>query len=140
MTTVASLLAVALFGYLIYRYLPKGAERAFRLERYRPRTPMSDWTASYYDDQRRYSDLAAIYGREDAPDLGLPAVREPADAAAPAEPVAPEPARRPVETQFSEYAWRSRRTVGHKADAARKPAKGVRRLVTDPSMLNSKAS
>ncbi|WP_338769286.1 hypothetical protein V7968_05315 [Nocardia vulneris] len=76
MTTVATLLVVAVLGYAIYHYLPKGAERAFRLERFQPRSPLSDWTASYYDEQRRYADLAAIYGRNDTPE-------------APAEPVRP---------------------------------------------------
>ncbi|MFI6211919.1 hypothetical protein ACIBCD_07975 [Nocardia brasiliensis] len=79
MTTFATLLVVAVLGYLIYHYLPKGAQRAFRLDRFQPRGPLSDWTASYYDEQRRYADLAAIYGRNDTPET----VAEPVRPAAP---------------------------------------------------------
>ncbi|MBF6128104.1 hypothetical protein [Nocardia brasiliensis] len=75
MTTFATLLVVAVLGYLIYHYLPKGAERAFRLERFQPHGPLSDWTASYYDEQRRYADLAAIYGRNDTPETPAEPVR-----------------------------------------------------------------
>ncbi|MGW4846113.1 hypothetical protein [Nocardia brasiliensis] len=75
MTTFATLLVVAVLGYLIYHYLPKGAERAFRLERFQPRGPLSDWTSSYYDEQRRYADLAAIYGRNDTPEASAEPVR-----------------------------------------------------------------
>ncbi|MFE7743429.1 hypothetical protein [Nocardia sp. NPDC057455] len=71
MTALATLLLVALFGCLIYRFAPKRDERAFRLERFHPGTPMSDQTLSYYDHQRRYSDLAAIHGHRDMPDPDL---------------------------------------------------------------------
>ncbi|WP_433660254.1 hypothetical protein ACQPW1_46620 [Nocardia sp. CA-128927] len=146
MTTFATLIAVAVFGYPIYRYMPRGAERAFRLERFHPSTPMSDWTSSYYDDQRRYSDLAAIYGRRDLPDVeptGVQASTSAAPQAVPAatpKPAAAESTRQTGETQLTEYAWRSRRTVAHSAGETRRPAKGVRRLVTDTSTLDSKAS
>ncbi|WP_174187070.1 hypothetical protein [Nocardia barduliensis] len=68
MTALATLLLVALFGFLIWHYTPRRDERAFRLERFHPGTPMSDQTLSYYDHQRRYPDLAAIHGRGDIPD------------------------------------------------------------------------
>ncbi|WP_280494690.1 hypothetical protein [Nocardia asiatica] len=68
MTALATLPLVALSGYLICRYAPRRDERAFRLERFHPGTPMSDQTLSYYDHQRRYSDLAAIHSRGDIPD------------------------------------------------------------------------
>ncbi|WP_280251021.1 hypothetical protein [Nocardia abscessus] len=74
MTALATLLLLALFGYLIYRYAPSRDERAFRLERFHPGTPMSDQTLSYYDHQRRYSDLAAIYGHSDVPDPDSPSM------------------------------------------------------------------
>ncbi|MBF6334597.1 hypothetical protein IU450_01720 [Nocardia abscessus] len=77
MTVLATLFLVALSGYLIYRYAPSRDERAFRLERFHPGTPMSDQTLSYYDHQRRYSDLAAIYGHSDVPDPDLPSVTKP---------------------------------------------------------------
>ncbi|WP_405160181.1 hypothetical protein OG203_27585 [Nocardia sp. NBC_01499] len=153
MTTFLTLLVVAVFGYLIYHYLPSGTERAFRLERFRPRGPMSDWTASYYDEQRRHSDLSAIYGRGDLPEPKLPVAKEIShieQEAVPAEqseqpkltPLVRQPqlARRPGETEVAQYAWRSRRTVAHSAGETRRPEKGVRRLVTDPSTLDSKAS
>ncbi|MFD6154995.1 hypothetical protein ACFWF7_17065 [Nocardia sp. NPDC060256] len=139
MTTFATLLVVAAFGYLIYRYLPKGTGRAFRLDRYHPHSPMSDWPSSYYDEQRRYSDLAAIYGRSDVPEQISPQVA-PVDRTEPPRLTTVEPVRQPAETPVTEYAWRSRRTVAHRHDEARRPAKGVRRLVTDPSTLHDKAS
>ncbi len=71
MTALALLFLVALSGYLIHRFAPKRDERAFRLERFHPGMPISDHTPSHYDYQRRYSDLAAIHGRGDAPDPGL---------------------------------------------------------------------
>ncbi|WP_330233467.1 hypothetical protein OHA40_13935 [Nocardia sp. NBC_00508] len=77
MTALASLCTVAVFSFLIYRFAPRPYERAFRLERFHPGTPMSDEPLSYYDDQRRYSDLAAIYGRSDIPDPELPMVARP---------------------------------------------------------------
>ncbi|MFI6171488.1 hypothetical protein ACIBCN_32250 [Nocardia sp. NPDC051052] len=143
MTTFATLLVVAAFGYLIYRYLPKGAQRAFRLDRYHPSSPMSDWTSSYYDDQRRYSDLAAVYGRRDAPDQQpeqLAPEVVPVRRTESPKPATTEPVRQPAEAQLTEYAWRSRRTVAPRVDETRRPAKGVRRLVTDPSTLHKKAS
>ncbi|WP_280297162.1 hypothetical protein [Nocardia abscessus] len=76
MTALATLLLLVLFGYLIYRYAPSRDEHAFRLERFHPGTPMSDQTLSYYDHQRRYSDLAAIYGHSDVPDPDLPSAEK----------------------------------------------------------------
>ncbi|MFC9439636.1 hypothetical protein [Nocardia sp. NPDC057030] len=143
MTTLATLIIVAALGYLIYRAIPRGAERAFRLERFHPSSPMSDWTSSYYDEQRRYVDLAAIYGRRDAPEVAQAVVRAPETAQPEAIPTATAPAEptgQPAETRPDQYAWRSRRTVAPGVTAPRRPAKGVRRLVTDPSTLDSKAS
>ena len=68
MSTVLALIVVAAFGYLIYRFLPNRAERAFRLDRYYPNVPVSEQNESYYEQRRRYSDLAAVYGRGDVPD------------------------------------------------------------------------
>ncbi|MEU7766798.1 hypothetical protein AB0B25_16945 [Nocardia sp. NPDC049190] len=76
MTFLAALLVAASSGYLIYRFAPRRAERAFRLERFHPRALASDRPLSHYDYQRRYSDLAAIYGRNDVPDRGLPDTEE----------------------------------------------------------------
>lgn len=143
MTTLATLIIVTAFGYLIYRAIPRGAERAFRLERFHPRGPMSDWTSSYYDEQRRYADMAAIYGRRDVPEAEQAVAREPESAqpeAIPGAPVLAEPARQAAEARPDQYAWRSRRTVAPGVTAPRRPAKGVRRLVTDSSILDSKAS
>ncbi len=72
MTALATLLIVALFGYLIHRFAPRNDERAFRLERFHPGMPVSHQSLSYYDHQRRYSDLTAVYGRGDVPHQGLP--------------------------------------------------------------------
>ncbi|WP_107659773.1 hypothetical protein [Nocardia suismassiliense] len=150
MTTFAAFLVIAAFGYAVYRYLPKGAERAFRLERFHPGTPMSDWTPSYYDAHRRYADLAAVYGRSDMPDEVPPVVRETADTTAkalPAQrsqssvPVVREPAAGlPKQSPIDQYAWRSRRTVARSAGGTRKPERGVRRLVSEQDTLDSKAS
>ncbi|MGO4613799.1 hypothetical protein AB4305_05720 [Nocardia sp. 2YAB30] len=71
MTTVTTALILASFGFLSYRFASRRDERAFRLEGFRPRTPMSERTLSYYDEQRRYADLVAIYGRGDVPDADL---------------------------------------------------------------------
>ncbi|MFE9579138.1 hypothetical protein ACFYO1_22325 [Nocardia sp. NPDC006044] len=142
MTTLATLIIVAALGYLVYRAIPRGAERAFRLERFHPHSPMSDWTSSYYDEQRRYADLAAIYGRGDVPEAEPAVIREPETAqpeAIPAAPALAEPTGQPAGTP-DHYAWRSRRTVAPGRTAPRRPARGVRRLVTDPSTLDSKAS
>lgn len=66
MTILATVLPAALLGFLIYRFAPERDTRAFRLERFHPGTPMSDQPISYYEYQRRYSDLAAIHSRDDA--------------------------------------------------------------------------
>ncbi|WP_040813934.1 hypothetical protein [Nocardia concava] len=58
---LASLLIVAAFAVLIYRYAPKSDERwGALLERYRPHAPMSDWSVAEYEASRQYSDLTAI--------------------------------------------------------------------------------
>lgn len=71
MSTFAALLVVAVFAYLLYRYVLRERSDLFRLERFRPSGSLTDWTRSYYDDQRQYADLAAVYGRGDAPDPDL---------------------------------------------------------------------
>ncbi|MEV6319788.1 hypothetical protein AB0M45_01140 [Nocardia sp. NPDC051787] len=77
MNALATLFILAVFGYSIYHYAPKRNEPTFRLERFHPCTPMSDRSVSYYEDQRRYSDLAAIYSREDVPDPDWPDAEKP---------------------------------------------------------------
>ncbi|MBF6193388.1 hypothetical protein [Nocardia implantans] len=67
MTVLATLLSAALLGFLIHRFAPDRDTRTFRLERFHPRTRMSDQPLSYYEHQRRYSDLAAIHSRGEAP-------------------------------------------------------------------------
>lgn len=58
---LVSLLVVAAFAGLVYRYAPKSDERwGMLLERYRPHGPMSDWSVAEYEASRQYSDLAAI--------------------------------------------------------------------------------
>ncbi|MEC3920468.1 hypothetical protein [Nocardia sp. CDC160] len=58
---LASLVIVAAFAGLVYRYAPKSDERwGIMLERYRPHAPMSDWSVAEYEAVRQYSDLAAI--------------------------------------------------------------------------------
>ncbi|WP_327110681.1 hypothetical protein OHB12_23205 [Nocardia sp. NBC_01730] len=96
MTVLTTVLILAFSGFLIYHFAPRRDERAFRLERFHPRTPMSDQTCSYYDVQRRYSDLAAIYGRGDILDKDLPGIAE-ADRAVGVRPVpAPITSARPT--------------------------------------------
>ncbi|QIS16329.1 hypothetical protein [Nocardia arthritidis] len=60
MEALAALLLIALFIYLTRPLRGTG----YRLERYRP-DPAG---LSYYEEQRRYSELVAIYGRNDASD------------------------------------------------------------------------
>ncbi|WP_330184432.1 hypothetical protein OHB26_13050 [Nocardia sp. NBC_01503] len=66
--TLVSLLVVAVFAGIVYRFAPTPDERwGALLERYRPHAPMSDWSAAEYEGVRQYSDLAAAYARQDAP-------------------------------------------------------------------------
>ncbi|RDI46627.1 hypothetical protein [Nocardia mexicana] len=58
---IASLAVVVIFAAIVYRFAPTRGQRAAELlERYRPHAPMSDWSLSYYDDRRQYSELVAI--------------------------------------------------------------------------------
>ncbi|AYF77542.1 hypothetical protein D7D52_31215 [Nocardia yunnanensis] len=58
---LVSLLIVAAFAGLVYRYAPKPGECwGILLERYRPHAPMSDWSVADYEAARQYSDLTAI--------------------------------------------------------------------------------
>lgn len=58
---LGSLVIVAAFAGLVYRYAPEPGERwGVLLERYRPHAPMSDWSVSEYEAARQYSDLAAV--------------------------------------------------------------------------------
>ncbi|WP_069167404.1 hypothetical protein [Nocardia altamirensis] len=144
MSTFAALLIVAVFGYAIYHYLPRGAERAFRLERFHPRTPMSDWSTSYYEDQRRYSDLAAIYGRSDLPDT-RPALDPTTDELAQsAQASGEDAAAQPTKSQVVQSICDARSAEGTGSGAARKAATrdGVRQLgpLADRSTLGIKAS
>jgi hypothetical protein len=77
MIALATLLVIAVFAYAIYRFAPRTDEESFRLDRFRPPGPLADWTPAHREDQRRYSDLAAIYGRNDVPDPDAPAVKRP---------------------------------------------------------------
>ncbi|MBF6329077.1 hypothetical protein [Nocardia transvalensis] len=64
---LASLLVVAAFAAIVYRYAPTREQRAAELlERYRPHAPMSDWSLSYHDEQRQYADLTAISARRES--------------------------------------------------------------------------
>ncbi|MFF2553897.1 hypothetical protein ACFVUS_23070 [Nocardia sp. NPDC058058] len=63
-----SLLVVAAFAGIVYRFAPTPDERwGALLERYRPHAPMSDWSVSEYDGARQYADLAAAYAHQDEP-------------------------------------------------------------------------
>ncbi|MBF6175443.1 hypothetical protein [Nocardia blacklockiae] len=58
---LASLAVVVLFATLVYRYAPHRDLRAAELfERYRPHSPMSDWSLAYTDDRRQHDELAVI--------------------------------------------------------------------------------
>lgn len=64
---LAALLTVALFGWLVYHFAPAPGERWDRiLTRYRPHSPMSDWSSADYEGQRQYSDLAAVHAHREA--------------------------------------------------------------------------
>ncbi|MFQ6393546.1 hypothetical protein ACLMAJ_08845 [Nocardia sp. KC 131] len=71
MTAIVTVLVIAFFTYLVHHFAPNRAGEAFRLERFRAPGLLADWSPSYYEDQRRYSDLVAIYGRNDVPDPDL---------------------------------------------------------------------
>ncbi|MBB5914158.1 hypothetical protein BJY24_003025 [Nocardia transvalensis] len=61
MSFLAALLVIVIFAVIVYRYAPRRDERAADLfERYRPHAPMADWSMSYYEDRRQYSELDAI--------------------------------------------------------------------------------
>ncbi|MFX0579978.1 hypothetical protein [Nocardia nepalensis] len=77
MTALATLLVIAFFAYVVYRYAPRPPGEAFRLERFHAPGPLTDWSPSYYENQRQYADLAAIYGRDDVPDPDAPARAHP---------------------------------------------------------------
>ncbi|MEV5836542.1 hypothetical protein [Nocardia sp. NPDC052112] len=74
MTALATLLVIAAFAYLIHRFAPRSPSEAFRLERLHAPGPLTDRSPSYYENQRQYADLAAIYGRGDVPDPDAPAL------------------------------------------------------------------
>ncbi|MFD0365383.1 hypothetical protein ACFQZZ_28440 [Nocardia sp. GCM10030253] len=71
MTAIVTVLAIAFLTYLVHHYAPKRSEEIFRLERFHAPGLLADRSLTYYEDQRRYSDLAAIYGRSDVPDPDL---------------------------------------------------------------------
>ncbi|WP_405134347.1 hypothetical protein [Nocardia sp. NBC_01388] len=63
---LASLLVVAAFAGIVYRFAPKPDERwGVLLERYRPHAPMSDWSVAEYEGARQYSDLSAAAAHQD---------------------------------------------------------------------------
>ncbi|MCM6777336.1 hypothetical protein NDR87_28000 [Nocardia sp. CDC159] len=62
---LVALAVVVAFAVTVYRYAPNREDGAARLfERYRPHAPMADWSMSYYEEQRQYSELAAIRARQ----------------------------------------------------------------------------
>ncbi len=70
-------LAMAAFVYAIYHFAPPRRQDLFRLERFVGPGPLFEsTTAPDYEAQRQYSDLAAIYGRSDVPDVDAPPVPE----------------------------------------------------------------
>ncbi|WP_062990100.1 hypothetical protein [Nocardia anaemiae] len=77
MTALATLLVIAAFAYLVHRFAPRRPREAFHLERFHAPGPLTDWSPSYYENQRQYADLAAIYGRDDVPDPDAPALARP---------------------------------------------------------------
>ncbi|MEV6429110.1 hypothetical protein [Nocardia sp. NPDC051463] len=81
MTAIATVLVLGFCTYLVHHYAPKRPEEIFRLDRFRAPGPLTDRSPSYYEDQRRYSDLVAIYGRSDVPDPDLGSAARPAVAA-----------------------------------------------------------
>ncbi|MEV6770546.1 hypothetical protein AB0N05_18180 [Nocardia sp. NPDC051030] len=65
---LVSLLVVAAFAGLVYRFAPTSGERwGILLDRYRPNAPMSDWSVGEYEAARQYSDLAAIQAHREVP-------------------------------------------------------------------------
>ncbi|WP_067884208.1 hypothetical protein [Nocardia vaccinii] len=65
-TFLASVLVVAAFAVIVYRFSPRGGGRATGLlERYRPHAPMADWSLSFRDEQRQYADLVAAESRRE---------------------------------------------------------------------------
>ncbi|WP_330250903.1 hypothetical protein OG874_32560 [Nocardia sp. NBC_00565] len=81
MTALATVLVLASFAYLVHRFAPKHPDEAFRLERFRAPGPLTGESPSYYENQRQYADLAAIYGRNDVPDPDAEAIARPERAA-----------------------------------------------------------
>jgi hypothetical protein len=65
MTAIATLLAVALFAAAIYHYAPRASERnLFHLDQFRPAAPLAGLLPVDHDQQRLYSDLAAMHARQ----------------------------------------------------------------------------
>lgn len=77
MTALATLLVIAAFAYLVHRFAPRRPSEVFRLERFHAPGPLTDRSPSYYENQRQYADLAAIYGRNDVPDPDASALAHP---------------------------------------------------------------
>ncbi|TQM29984.1 hypothetical protein [Nocardia bhagyanarayanae] len=67
MTALLTFLVVTAFCYAIYHYAPNRTKDLFELERFRPLGSLTDAGFSRYEEQRQYSDLAAIHGRADEP-------------------------------------------------------------------------
>lgn len=64
MTAIATLLAVALFAAAIYHYAPRTSRRnLFHLDQFRPAAPLAGLLPVDHDQQRLYSDLAAVHAR-----------------------------------------------------------------------------
>ncbi|MEV6277355.1 hypothetical protein [Nocardia sp. NPDC051832] len=75
MTAILTFLVVAAFVYAIFHFAPPRRQDLFRLDRFVGAGPLFESTlAPDYEAQRQYSDLVAIYGRSDVPDVDAPAV------------------------------------------------------------------
>ncbi|MGY4100207.1 hypothetical protein ACW2Q0_11735 [Nocardia sp. R16R-3T] len=81
MTAVAALLVIAAFAYLIRRVAPRRPSEVLRLERFHAPGPLTERSPSYYENQRQYADLVAIYGHGDVPDPDAGALAYPERAA-----------------------------------------------------------
>ncbi|MET7770802.1 hypothetical protein [Nocardia sp. NPDC005366] len=81
MTALLTLAILAAFGYAIHRFAPKSGAESFPLDHFRTPGPLLDNSASHYEEQRRYCDLAAIHSRFDRPELVAGPIVEPGRAA-----------------------------------------------------------
>ncbi|WP_405178614.1 hypothetical protein OG225_31940 [Nocardia sp. NBC_01377] len=77
MTALLSLLVVVVaFAYAVHRFAPRSGATAFRIDRFRAPWPLLDDSASYYEEQRQYADIAAIRSRSEAAEVAAEPIRE----------------------------------------------------------------